>query len=173
MKTIPDLSNAVLELEKRRTSMGREIGTVRVDLAHLEQMRQEAKSGHFSLVVDEPAERGGTDMGLHPLGYFIVGAASCFTTQFARNVIIKSAKIDTIEMTARAHYDRGKLRRFTEIIYDLRVTGRESKENTIQLLYDSENTCFVHQTLKDTLPLTTNLSLNGVQITTHTLGPEQ
>ena len=172
MKSDPNLSKAILAIENQRLKMGREIGTVRVDLTHLEQMRQEAKSSSFSLIVDEPEDRGGTNKGLHPLGYFIVGAASCFISQLARRIIINDAKIDTIEMMARAHYDRGKLRRFIDIIYDLKLTGSETKENTIQLLYDAENTCFVHQTLKNTLPLTTNLSLNGVQITSHTVGPE-
>lgn len=173
MKTIPELNAAVLGLEKQRTKVGGDIGTVRIDLTNIEQMRYEAKSEGFTLTVDEPVRRGGTNKGLHPLGYFILGAASCFLTQFARVTIIKNMKIDTMEMTATAHYDRSKLRRFTDIIYDVRLTGSESKENTIELLHEAQNRCFAHQSLKQTVPLTTNLSLNGIRIASSTVGPGQ
>lgn len=171
MKTIPELTDAVLDLEKKRAKIGGDIGTVRVDLKHIEQMRHEAVSEGFTLTVDEPVLRGGTNQALHPLGYFILGAASCFLTQFARLTIIKKMKIDTLEMTARAHYDRSTLRRFTEIIYEVRLVGPESKERAIELLHEAESRCFVHQSLRQTVPLTTNLSLNGTHIISSTVGP--
>ncbi len=173
MKTIPELSEAVLRLEDQRSKLGRQIGTVRIDLRNEEQMRHEAKAHDFILMVDEPPERGGTNMGLHPLGYFVLGCASCFLTQLARTTIIRNYKIDTLEMTALAHYDRGELRRFTDIVYNVRLTGSETKEKAIRLLHEAEERCFVHQTLKFALPLTSNLSLNGEDIASHTVGVER
>jgi uncharacterized OsmC-like protein len=172
VKLIPDLTVRVLELEQRRTKLGGDIGTVRVDLRNVEQLRFQAHSEGFEVVVDEPTQRGGTNKGLHPLGYFILGAASCFLTQFARVAIIRKLKIDTMEMTARAHYDRTKLRRFTDIIYDVRLTGDESRKKVLDLLHEAENRCFAHQSLRQSVPLTTNLSLNGTLITSSIVSKE-
>jgi len=172
VKTIPELIPAVIELEKQRGKPGGDIGTVRVDLTSVEQMRLEAETEGFKLSVDEPRQRGGTNVGLHPLGYFVLGAASCFLTQFARVTILKNQKIDSMEMTARAHYDRSKLRRFTDIIYEVRLLGSESEERAIELLHEAEDRCFTHQSLRRAVPLTTILSLNGKRIAISTLGPE-
>ena len=159
--------------EVRRQSLGRDVGTKRVDIKQVEQLRHEASAHGFNLTIDEPEERGGTHKGLDPLGYFITGAASCFLNQFARTVIIRDLNVDTLEMTARAHYDMAKTRDFSDFIYDVRLTGKESKENVTELLYEAESRCFVHNTLKKAIPLTSNVYLNGELITSHTIGPSQ
>ncbi|MHB8566334.1 MAG: OsmC-related (seleno)protein [Nitrososphaerales archaeon] len=173
MKTIPELREVVTKREERRLTLGRDIGTKRVDIKNVEQLRHEVSAHGFSLIVDEPAERGGTHLGLDPLGYFVTGAASCFLNQFARSIMIRDLKVDDLEMTARAHYDMAKTRDFTDFIYDVHLSGKESKENVLELLYEAERRCFVHQTLKKAIPLTTNVFLNGVQVVSHTLGPGQ
>ncbi|MGH2510623.1 MAG: OsmC-related (seleno)protein [Ktedonobacteraceae bacterium] len=159
-------------MDEQRAKLGKDIGTIRIDVKHLEQMHHEATLEGFTLSVDEPKQRGGTNTGPSPLTYFLMGAASCFLTQMARATIIRDFKIDTMEITARAHVDRAKVRKFVDVIYDIRLTGMETKEGAIQLLHEAEEMCFVHQTLKDAIPITSNLSLNGTQIATHTLGPD-
>ena len=131
MKTIPYLKDAVIKLDQNRGKM-EDIGTIRVDLKNVEQLKHEGKTSGFTVFVDEPGERGGTNTATNPLSYFLLGAASCFLTQIARSTIINNYNIDTMEVTARAHFRRAT-REFTEIIYDIRLTGQEDKERTIEL----------------------------------------
>jgi len=173
MKTIPELRETVRAREQRRLTLGRDIGTKRVEVKHVEQLRHEVATHGFNLVVDEPEERGGTHSGPDPLAYFVTGAASCFLNQFARTIIIRDLKIDSLEMTARAHYDMAKNREFLDFIYDVRLIGSETRENVSELMHEAERRCFVHQTLKKALPLTTNVYLNGERVVSHTLGPNQ
>lgn len=172
MKTIPNLVEKVVDVDSRRAKKELETGTVRVDLKHLEQMKFEAKSEGFSYIIDEPGMQGGTNSGLKALGYFTIGAASCFATHVAKAIILNNLNIDTIEILARSHFDRSNTRRFTDIVYDLKLTGNETGEKLSELLTYAENTCYVHQTLKYILPLTTRVSMNGEELLTHTVGPE-
>jgi uncharacterized OsmC-like protein len=170
MKTIPHLKEAVIKLDENRGKM-EDMGTIRVDVRNVEQLKHEARTSGFTLFVDEPEERGGTNAATNPLSYFVLGAASCFLTQIARSTIINGYEIDSMEVTARGHFRR-TTREFTEVIYDIRLTGSESNDRTIELLHDAESRCFVHQTLKKSLPLISNLSMNGTLLVTSTVGPD-
>jgi uncharacterized OsmC-like protein len=170
MKVVPELRDAVVRMDEQRKVPGKEITTVRIDLRTLEQLHHEAKAEGFTVHIDEPKERGGTATGCSPLHHFVIGAASCFLTQMARLTIVKNLKIDSMEILARAHADR-KSREFLDMIYDIKMTGSENKEEVIKLLHESEALCFVHQTLKKVIPLTSNLTFNGELLTTSALGP--
>ncbi len=172
MKTIPELRDAVVKNEEGRSKLGQPITTVRVDLKHIEQTKLEAKAGGFTIQIDEPAERGGTNTAPAPLNYFIMGAASCFLMQLVKVSMMKNLNVDGIEVIARGHLERVKKRKFTDIIYDITLIGSESPGNATELLHQAEEMCFVHQTLKDAIPVTSNMSLNGTPLTSHTLGPK-
>lgn len=172
MKTIPELKEVVLKWEDRRLAPPYDRGTVRTDLKIIEQMHFEAKCFGFTIPIDEPPERGGRNEAPDPLVYFVTGAASCFLNNLERAILIKNVNIDDAEITARAHWDRAKTREFTDMIYDIRLTGQESKEKAIEALHDAENRCFTHRTLSKAIPMTSNLYLNGNLITTHTVGPD-
>lgn len=148
---------------------GHNDATVVVDLTHTEGMRHEAKSEGLTLIIDEPPSRGGTDAGMNPLSLFVAGAASCFLTQLVRVAQARHLKMDGIQITAKAHHDK---REFTDVIYDVRLTGSEGKENALELLRAGEDRCFPNQTLKKAIPVTYNLSLNGNHLTSHTMGPD-
>jgi hypothetical protein len=78
MRVKPDLVKVV----KDRASVGLDpknlIGTIRVDLKHVEQKTFEAvyktEDTKFDIMIDEPAVRGGMSQGATPLGYFVTGA---------------------------------------------------------------------------------------------------
>lgn len=172
MKTIPSLRDALLKTREEGAQYAQPISTIRIDLRQVEQVRFEADSrGGFTVLIDEPVERGGTNSAPSPLHYFVIGAASCFLSQLTKAAIKKNLKVDEIQITARGHVDREK-RKFIDIIYDVMLTGSESPENATELLYTAENSCFVHQTLKDAIPVTSKLILNGNSVTSHTLGPK-
>lgn len=105
------------------------------------------------------------------LGYFIVGAASCYLTQAARIDIMRGLKTDDLEMTAIAHLNMAREREFSDMKCELKLKGSESKTNAMQLAKEAEGRCFSHRTLSKAIQLTTNVSLIGQYIGTHTVGP--
>jgi len=140
-------------------------GAERVDLRRVEHLKVEVKKRHFTFYVDEPAERGGTDLGPNPLAYFIAGAASCLINQFLTDAIYRGVTLEKVEMTARGHFDRRMEGAFTEIIYDLRLTSPSSKEDILSLAKEAEEMCYAHQTLRKAgVKMVTNISLNGRSI---------
>lgn len=170
MKPIPELRKILVERYNPTTLPAEmQIGTWRVDIKNVEHVRHEARVRDWTFTVDEPPERGGTNMGLNPLGYFVLGAVSCFMSQLSKAAIVKDLKIDTMEITARAHTDMVR-RVFTDAIYDIRLTGEESVENATMLMHEAEERCFVHQTLKKAMKITDNLYMNGTLAATNTLG---
>ncbi len=64
-------------------------GAERVDLRRVEHLKFEVHKRHFTFLVDEPADRGGTDEAPNPLAYFMAGAASCLLNQYATFAIAK------------------------------------------------------------------------------------
>jgi hypothetical protein len=76
MKTYPDLTVTIRwETMSAVISLNQKIGTHRINIQLVEQLRFEASFGRFSFTIDEPKERGGTDTELPPLAYFLAGAA--------------------------------------------------------------------------------------------------
>ncbi len=170
MKLVDSLVPAVVEdMEKRESEKDVEYlhGADRVDISHIEQLRFNIRKGIHEFTVDEPRERGGTDRGANPLGYFIAGAASCLATQFLRVIISGSMKVETFEMTAVGRFNRRLGGSFDELIYDVRMTGQESGETVKELKKRAELRCYAHNTLKKAgVSLTTNLFWNGKKLAT-------
>ncbi|HUI86963.1 MAG TPA: OsmC family protein [Nitrososphaerales archaeon] len=172
MKVIPELKQKIIEFDQMRSKGPQEIGTIRTDLRNVEHLHHEAKLREFTVTIDEPEKNGGTNTGPNPFGYFLIGAAACFFNQIAKVAIMKDLKVDTLEMTARGHVDLAKVGgHMTDIVYDVRLTGAETKEKLVDMLTEAEGMCFVHQTLKRAIPITANISMNGADVTSHTVGP--
>jgi len=104
LKTYPRLAAVVKKEDSERRSLTEPtIGTHRIDIELVEQLRFRASFGHFSFSIDEPPERGGTDAGLSPLAYFVAGAASCLMTQYAKLAVAKDVEIRSMKAVARGH----------------------------------------------------------------------
>jgi uncharacterized OsmC-like protein len=133
-------------------------GAERVDLKYLGGTKFEARKRHFSFVVDEPPERGGTDTGPNPLAFFIAGSAACMMNQFATLAIAWDIPIEEMQLTARGHFDRRIGGAFSEIIYDLKVKSPAPKQRMRELSEEAERMCYAHNTLKKSgVKMTTNL----------------
>jgi uncharacterized OsmC-like protein len=149
----------------------RPIGTVRVDIARQEHKTFEAlfKTGEesFRLMIDEPEIRGGKGSGPTPLGYFVTGAASCLMMQYANILKEKPMPVEDIKMLARAHNDR-EARVFTDMIYQVELTGTISEADAECLARAASERCFVENTIAKALPITTEVSLNGKRVVSFT-----
>lgn len=150
---------------------GRPIGTVRVDIAHQDHKTFEAvfrtEDKAFQLMVDEPEVRGGKGTGPTPLGYFVTGAASCLMMQYANVLKEKPLPVQSIKMLARAHNDRDA-RVFTDMIYQVDLTGSLSEADAQELAKAASARCFVENTIAKSLPITTEVSLNGKKVVSFT-----
>jgi len=146
---------------------GRPIGTVRVDIARQEGKTFEAvyktEEKSFQLLIDEPEIRGGKGMGPTPLGYFVTGAASCLMMQYTNVLIEKPLPVQSIKMLARAHNDR-EARVFTDMIYQVDLTGPISDADAEALAKAASERCFDENTIAKALPITTEVSLNGKKV---------
>lgn len=140
-------------------------GSERVDLKHLDHLTMEARKRHFTFLVDEPDERGGTDQGPNPLAYFLAWAASCLMNQYATDAIYREIKLDRFEIAARGHFDRRLGGAFSEMIYDIRISSDSPKEDILTLAKEAEEMCYAHNTLKKAgVKTTSNIFLNGKRI---------
>lgn len=165
MKTRPEL----VEIAVNHLLTGRSgsIGTIRVDAEQVEQLRYEVKPyphAHHRLIVDEPNERGGTDAGPSPLQFFLTGALTCLLTQTIKLLLAREHAIETISGTLRGYVHHRIDGGFTNLIYDVHLTGEASQDALQTLAADAERYCYIHNTLRNAVPITLRLHLNGHQV---------
>lgn len=162
MKKYPELTKKVAEENVERRNLREiKIGTQRVDLQLDEHLRFQVIGGSFNFTIDEPVERGGTNAGLPPLAHFLAGAASCLLTQYAKLALEKGVQIESMKAIARGHFDRRIGGAFKDVIYDVDIRSPATPESIVSLAHEAESMCYVHNTLKRTVQMQTNLTLNG------------
>lgn len=165
MRTYPDLDTVVRSEDNDRRSLSEpKIGTHRIDIELVEQLRFQASFGRFSFTIDEPPERGGTDRGLPPLAYFVAGAASCLMTQYAKLAIAKSVPLTSMKAVARGHFDRRMGGAFTDMIYDITIESPATEDAIREIAREAESMCYAHNTLEKTAHMQTILTLNGKRL---------
>ena len=165
MKTYPRLAAVVKKEDSERRSLTEPtIGTHRIDIELVEQLRFRASFGHFSFSIDEPPERGGTDAGLSPLAYFVAGAASCLMTQYAKLAVAKDVEIRSMKAVARGHFDRRIGGAFRDMIYEIAIESAADEGTIREIAREAELMCYAHNTLKNTVRMQTNLTLNGKRL---------
>jgi len=96
-------------------------------------------------MIDEPEIRGGKGTGPTPLGYFFTGAASCLMMQYANVLKEKPRPVESVKMLARAHNDR-EARVFTDMIYQVDLTGSLSEADAETLTKAASERCFGENT---------------------------
>ena len=152
------------ENSERRSFTEPKPATHRINIKLVHRLHFEASFGRFSFEIDEPTERGGTDKGLPPLAYFLAGAASCLMTQYMKVADENGIQVKLMETIARGHFDRRIGGAFTDIEYDLNVQSTCGREQMKSLMAEAEAMCYAHNTLKKTVRMKTNVTLNGIRI---------
>jgi putative redox protein len=97
----------VYEQTRARLASNQALGktTIRAVAKLLEDMHIEGRVGTFRLESDEPAVRGGTDLGPTPLQYFVAGAAFCLITQMARFAPLYDIPLEDVQADVRAEFN--------------------------------------------------------------------
>jgi len=165
LKIYPELVSVVKKEDNERRALSEvKIGTQRIDIELVEQLRFKASFGRFSFTIDEPPERGGTDAGLPPLAHFVAGAASCLMTQYVKLAIAKDVPLTSMKAVARGHFDRRMGGAFTDMTYEISIESPASEDAIKEMAREAESMCFAHNTLKRVVRMQTNLTLNGKRL---------
>jgi uncharacterized OsmC-like protein len=91
--------------------------------------------------------------------------------QYTSLVIAKDIPIDQLKVTARAHHS-GETRSFQDMIFQVYLEGNCPVDQAEALTRDASARCYVENTLNKSIPVTTEISLNGKKILSTTSGPE-
>ena len=101
---------------------------------------------------------------LPPLSYFVAGAASCFMTQYAKLAIAKNVPLTSLRAVARGHFDRRVGGAFKDIIYEIAIESPASADAISEIAREAELMWYAHNTLKNSVHMETNLTLNGERL---------
>jgi putative redox protein len=105
----------------------------------------EIDSGH-TLVIDEPDERGGADLGPSPTRAAAAGLAACTAITCEMYAAMKGWELGAVE--CEVEIDQGQGSNFEEITLTLRIPETLDDEQRERLLVIASK-CPVHRALKD------------------------
>jgi putative redox protein len=105
----------------------------------------EIDSGH-TLVIDEPDERGGADLGPSPTRAAAAGLAACTAITCEMYAAMKGWELGAVE--CEVEIDQGQGSNFEEITLILRIPETLDDEQRERLLVIASK-CPVHRALKD------------------------
>jgi len=142
--------------------------TIRAVAKLLEDMHIEGRVGKFRLESDEPAARGGTELGPTPRQYFVAGAAFCLITQMARFAPLYDVPLEEVQADVRADFDiadkfgmAGPDSAFEHVTYTLTVRSSAPPERLRLLIEHAERACHATQSLRQPVPVSLEVHLNG------------
>jgi len=152
--------------------------TIRAVAKLLEDMHIEGRVGKFHLESDEPAARGGTDLGPTPLQYFVAGAAFCLITQMARFAPLYDVPLEEVQADVHAEFDiadkfgmEGPSGAFEQVTYAITVSSSAPPEQVRLLVEHAERACHTAQSLRQPVPVSIEVHLNGQLLSLTREGP--
>ena len=125
----------------------------------------------LTMTIDEPVDRGGTGKGPGPIAHFLTGAATCLLNQFIRVSISRGYDLDFVGMLMRAEFRRDLGGGFEHIACTIEATGSLPHDDAMLLVGQAEELCYVHNTLKRAVRMSTILNVSGLVVATHETGP--
>jgi uncharacterized OsmC-like protein len=112
------------------------------------------------IVVDEPTERGGSGLGPAPLGYFLTGVGACLLHQFINISIAERYALEFPKMNVRGDYHRDVGGGYQHIMQEIYAEGTMDQATMAKLAERAEGFCYIHNTLKHAIKMTTVVYLN-------------
>jgi uncharacterized OsmC-like protein len=108
------------------------------------------EAGAFHIEVDEPVEVGGTNLGPQPTDLFLASVASCFLLALGYAARKRSIELSDLSVRVTGTYDG---MRFSAVHVKASVGAPEAE--LAQLVHAAERVCYVTNTLRAGLELTT------------------
>ena len=187
-KVVPMTSNAttpiVRKLAERSDPSERNVSlqptqhrevVLHVEAESLDNMRKRAEvrveqpSGStFEIICDEGPYLGGDDSAPPPLAYYSASLAFCLLTQLSRYASIKKLEISKMRLSQETRFAmegsvaKGSLSgRGVEVVTQLDIESEESSEAIQRMIEVGEQSCFVHQSVIQTVPTRIEAKHNG------------
>jgi len=156
---------------KKISEPNQAIGTVRADATLIADQASEVNHAGYTLLSDEPDVVGGTDKGPNPLEYFMASIGFCENVTFARYAALNGLNFDSLQTSARGHWDRrgqGDSMQiepaFTDFIVETRITSVDSIEKIRKVVKTVHERCPMHSTITKAGRVTDKLFVNGVEV---------
>ena len=120
-----------------------------------------AKVRNFEMIVDEPAEIGGTDEGPNPVEYILVALAGCLNVTIKGIASEKGINIRSLEFVLEGRLNPEKFQGiskkeragYKEIKATVYIESDTTKEKLEELLKEVEERCPVTDNLKNPTPV--------------------
>jgi putative redox protein len=147
------------------------LGTVRADAKLVADQRQEVRIKDHVLTCDEPSSLGGSDMGPNPLEFFMSAIGFCENVTFARFAALRGLQFESLETSARGHWDRrgqgeweGIEPAFKDFVVETRIGSNEPLEKIREVARVTHMRCPMHSTISKIAPVVDKLFVNGVEV---------
>lgn len=124
------------------------------------------------MLIDEPSRRGGTNTGPAPLTYFVAGLGSCLLNQYIRLAVAWDLDLDFAGATVKGGFSRDVGGGFNGFTQEISADGSASKDDIGKLSDSAGDYCYTHTTLRQVVPMTTILQLNGAEVARKETRPE-
>jgi len=120
-----------------------------------------AKVRDFEVLVDEPAEIGGTDEGPNPVEYLLVALAGCLNVTIRGIAEEKGIPVESLELALAGKLNPAKFQGlskegragFTEVTVSVYLKTDAPREKIEELLKEVEERCPVTDNLKNATPV--------------------
>ena len=151
----------------------RGLDRIEIDVKDGLSYRARALNGRSSpMKVDEPTERGGTGNGNTPLAHFLAGAGSCLLNQLIRLAITEDYDLQFAKSLVTGEFRRDVGGGFEHITFEIYADGALAEGDAQRLSDRAEALCYVHNTLRKAIKITTILFVNGQEKVRKVSGPE-
>lgn len=124
------------------------------------------------MLIDEPSRRGGTNTGPAPLTYFVAGLGSCLLNQYIRLAVAWDLDLAFTGATVKGGFSRDVGGSFESFTQEILADGSASKDDIRRLTDSAGDYCYTHATLRQAVPMTTILQLNGTEVARTETRPE-
>lgn len=118
--------------------------------------RCDVEAGAFTLVVDEPADVGGTGLGVMPTELLLASLSSCYALALAWAARKRGFDLPDLEVTATGTYDGP---RFSALA--LSVSSSLPDDELTALFSPATRACYVSNTFAQAPPITVSLAANA------------
>jgi putative redox protein len=147
---------------------------IRCETWLVEDQHSKAKAGVHILDGDEPQDRGGTNRGPAPLEYLLASLGLCQQTMIARNLVLLNLSVESVRIELKGYFDRrgGHIENITprgveEIRLKVLFESPEVAETIRRVMDAVELQCYVFNTLRRAVAISTEVFLNGERILQH------
>ena len=157
-------------LKDPETKLGDNPEIVKATLENGLRIRVNARS--FEFISDEPEKICGANSGPRPTEYVLGALGSCMAILYSMYAVIDNIKIDKLIITLRGYDGDSRIMfdmkegnpGFEKIDYNVEIESNDDYNKIKKLRETVERSSPIRDTISRPIPLTGNLTVNGVQV---------